>query len=198
MRTDKPVDAGPTKAMENYREFLKLETKDPALRAEAMRRLGDLNLEAAEIERSERDQGGARVRSPPRRSRSTRCCSSPTRTTARAMPCSTSSRAPTRATARADEALSALDRLVARFPSSRLIDEAQFRRGEILFSAKRYADAEGAYADVIRRGTESTFYEQSLYKDGWALFKLGRNDESLNSFARLLDRKLVDPKTPTR
>jgi TolA-binding protein len=95
-----------------------------------------------------------------------------------------------------EEALSALDRLVARYPSSRLIDEAQFRRGEILFSAKRYQDAERAYADVIRRGTTSTFYEQSLYKDGWALFKLGRNDESLNAFARLLDRKLVDTKDP--
>jgi TolA-binding protein len=85
---------------------------------------------------------------------------------------------------------------VDRFPSSRLIDEAQFRRGEILFSAKRYAEAERAYADVIRRGAESTFYEQSLYKHGWSMFKLGRNDESLASFARLLDRKLVDPNDP--
>ncbi|HJS22037.1 MAG TPA: hypothetical protein VJ764_05220, partial [Steroidobacteraceae bacterium] len=44
VRTDKPVDAGPAKAMENYREFLKLEANDPQLRPEAMRRLGDLNL----------------------------------------------------------------------------------------------------------------------------------------------------------
>ena len=54
VRTDKPLDsAGATKAMENYREFLKLENDDPVLRPEAMRRLGDLNLEAGEIERSE-------------------------------------------------------------------------------------------------------------------------------------------------
>src|ERR1700752_1953385 len=56
VRTDKPVDAGSAKAMENYREFLNLKSNDPALRAEAMRRLGDLNLEAGEIERTERDQ----------------------------------------------------------------------------------------------------------------------------------------------
>jgi TolA-binding protein len=196
VRPDKPVDAGSAKAMENYREFLKLDSKDPALRPEAMRRLGDLNLEAAEIERSERDQGGAQ---------SLESSEAITLYTAllESYPDYRQSDAVLYQLARAyesngqsEEALSALDRLVARFPSSRLVDEAQFRRGEILFSAKRYVDAERAYADVIRRGTGSTFYEQSLYKDGWALFKLGRNAESLNSFGRLLDRKLIDPKDP--
>src|SRR6185295_12040887 len=94
------------------------------------------------------------------------------------------------------QALTTLDKLVAKFPSSRLIDEAQFRRGEILFSDKNYADAERAYADVVKRGDTSTFYEQSLYKRGWALFKLARNGESLDSFGKLLDRKLVNPSSP--
>ena len=93
-----------------------------------------------------------------------------------------------------EQALDVLDRLVSRFGSSALIDEAQFRRGEILFSAKRYPEAERAYAEVIRRGPQSTFYEQSLYKHGWSLFKLARSDESLGSFGQLLDRKLIDPK----
>ena len=35
-------------ARDNYREFLDLVSDDPALRAEAMRRLGDLELEATE------------------------------------------------------------------------------------------------------------------------------------------------------
>ena len=42
---------GPSKAMENYREFLKLQNADPKMRAEALRRLGDLNLESGELER---------------------------------------------------------------------------------------------------------------------------------------------------
>ena len=196
VRTDKPVDAGPAKAMENYREFLKLEANDPQLRPEAMRRLGDLNLEAGEIERSE--QAGVLS------AQSSEAIALYT-TLLESYPSYKQSDAVLYQLARAyesngqsEEALSALDRLVARFPSSRLIDEAQFRRGEILFSAKRYLDAERAYADVIRRGTESTFYEQSLYKDGWALFKLGRNEESLNSFARLLDRKLIDRQDPEK
>ena len=36
-------------------------------------------------------------------------------------------------------------RSCARYPQSREIAEVQFRRGELLFSAKRYADAEQAY-----------------------------------------------------
>jgi hypothetical protein len=37
-------------ARENYRSFLDLVSDDPELRAEAMRRLGDLELEATEAE----------------------------------------------------------------------------------------------------------------------------------------------------
>ena len=39
------IDSG-YKARDNYREFLDLMSNDPDLRAEAMRRLGDLELEA--------------------------------------------------------------------------------------------------------------------------------------------------------
>ena len=41
----------PSAAMENYRQFLQLQNSDPKLRAEALRRLGDLNLESGELER---------------------------------------------------------------------------------------------------------------------------------------------------
>jgi hypothetical protein len=42
---------GAAKAMENYRQFLNLQNTDPKQRAEALRRLGDLNLESGELER---------------------------------------------------------------------------------------------------------------------------------------------------
>ena len=45
------VPASAPRAMENYRRFLELQNTDPQLRAEALRRLGDLNLEAGELER---------------------------------------------------------------------------------------------------------------------------------------------------
>ena len=98
-------------------------------------------------------------------------------------------------TGQPEQALATLDRIVRAIPTSREIAEVQFRRGELLFSAKRYADAQQAYAAVIaqRRGRVD-FYEQSLYKHGWSLFKQSLNEESLTpsrscSTCKLLDRK---------
>ena len=48
VRRDAPASPSVEKAMENYRRFLQLQNTDPKLRAEAMRRLGDLNLDAGE------------------------------------------------------------------------------------------------------------------------------------------------------
>ena len=68
VRTDAQVSASSAKAMENYRRFLELQKTDPQLRAEAMRRLGDLNLEAGELERMESEvtqidlQGGEAIK----------------------------------------------------------------------------------------------------------------------------------------
>ncbi|MEO8307270.1 MAG: tetratricopeptide repeat protein, partial [Pseudomonadota bacterium] len=98
-------------------------------------------------------------------------------------------------TGQPDKALATLDDVVRRFPDSREIAEVHFRRGELLFSAMRYKDAEAAYAEVTRRGAGG-FYQQALYKQGWSLFKQSLNEESLPVFARLLDMKLLDPAKP--
>ena len=68
VRKDAKVPASSSKAMENYRRFLELQKTDPQLRAEALRRLGDLNLEAGELERMENEvtaidlQGGEAIK----------------------------------------------------------------------------------------------------------------------------------------
>src|ERR1700739_670122 len=54
---DTAANGNSTRAMENYRRFLELQNTDPKLRAEAMRRLGDLNLDAGEMERMEKEIG---------------------------------------------------------------------------------------------------------------------------------------------
>ena len=89
------------------------------------------------------------------------------------------------------QALAVLDQLVAKFPQSQWYTEAQFRRGEILFSAGRYRDAELAYNAVVKAGPEGDFYGQGLYKHGWSLFKQGRGEESVASFLKVLDRVLI-------
>ncbi len=187
---DGKVEASAAKAMENYRRFLELQKTDPQLRAEAMRRLGDLNLDAGELERMEKEvtavdlQGGEAIKlystllqAYPDYARNDQVLYQ----LARAY----------ETTGQPDLALSTLDRIVQRYPRSPQLDEVQFRRGELLFSSKRYADAEKAYAVVVAQGRSSHFYEQSLYKHGWSLFKQSLTEESLPSFGGVLDAKLM-------
>ena len=68
VQTGSQPKASASKAMENYRRFLELQQTDPRLRAEALRRLGDLNLESGELERMEKEvtqidlQGGEAIK----------------------------------------------------------------------------------------------------------------------------------------
>jgi len=89
-----------------------------------------------------------------------------------------------------DKAMVVLNRLVKEYPSSRHIDEAQFRRAEYFFTRKKYLDSEEAYQAVIDFGISSAFYDLALYKQGWAFFKQDLYEEALNDFISLLDYKI--------
>ena len=182
--------ADTAKAMENYKRFLELQRTDPNLRAEAMRRLGDLNQESDQLDTLGRDLSQVDLNSAeairlytlllkayPDYARNDQVLYQ----MARAY----------EAISKPDQALATLDRLIARYPTTRMMDEVQFRRGELLFSAKDYRQAATAYATVIKLGTRSSFYTQSLYKHGWSLFKQSLNEESLPSFAGVLDQELL-------
>jgi len=89
-----------------------------------------------------------------------------------------------------DAALNGLNRLVIQYPETQYYDEAQFRRGEILFSKRQFGDAEKAYAQVVafrKFEDKSIYYEQAVYKQGWSQFKQSHYNEALNSFMHLLD-----------
>jgi tetratricopeptide (TPR) repeat protein len=196
----KTVDVRPGKiildssalARDSYRAFLDLVSDDPELRAEAMRRLGDLELEATEANQlaeniealdSGRFDGAVDLyqrllESYPAFRRNDTVLYQ----LARAYELS----------GRTDDALAALNELVARYPKTAILDEVQFRRGEMLFLRKRYNDAEMAYRVVVEFGDDSRFYEQSLYKLGWSRFKLAWHEDSLPPFFALLDRKIAD------
>ena len=186
---DTAASANSARAMENYRHFLEIQNTDPKLRAEAMRRLGDLNLDAGEMQRLEQEvtmvdlQGGEAIKlyttllkAYPDYARNDQVLYQ----LARAY----------ETTGQPEAALDTLDRIVQRYPQTPQLDEVQFRRGELLFSAKRYPEAEHAYAAVIGRGAGSAFYQQSLYKHGWSLFKQSLTLESLPSFGGVLDKEL--------
>jgi len=193
---DPPQDVDAAKTMASYKRFLDLNAGDAALRAEALRRLGDLNLESSESERIERELATneglrateaihlytALLKTYPKYERN----DSVLYQLARAYELN----------AQPDRALNSLDQLVAQYPSSHFIDEAQFRRGELLFSDKAYPKAQAAYEAVIKTGATSAFYNQSLYKHGWSLFKQGENERSLDSFAGVLDSVLTSKRDP--
>ncbi len=184
-----PVDAA--KVREAYRRFLELNAGDPAMRAEALRRLADLELEAAEAARG--DGTGPATGGPETRAAivlyERLLAEAPDHPRIDSVLYQLGRAWEAEGDAR--RALSYLDRLVAKFPNSRHIEEAHFRRGEILFSSQSWPEAEAAYQAVIRRGSGTAFQEQALYKHGWSLFKQSRFEQSSVSFLAVLDRKLL-------
>jgi tetratricopeptide (TPR) repeat protein len=193
---DPPKNVDSAKTMDSYKRFLDLNAGDAALRSEALRRLGDLNLESSESERIERELATneglrateaihlytALLKTYPKYERN----DSVLYQLARAYELN----------AQPERALASLDQLVAQYPNSHFIDEAQFRRGELLFSDKAYPKSQAAYEAVIKVGSSSAFYNQSLYKHGWSLFKQGENERSLDSFAGVLDSVLTSKRDP--
>jgi tetratricopeptide (TPR) repeat protein len=86
-----------------------------------------------------------------------------------------------------DEAMLVMDRLVARYPHSKYVDEVYFRRGEYFFVRRNYLDAEKAYGSIINMGPTSFYYELALYKLGWTLYKQEFYDEALHNYMAMLD-----------
>jgi len=87
--------------------------------------------------------------------------------------------------------MDALSSYASRYGKSDRIDEVQFRRAEYLFVNRDYAGAEQAYQAVVSEGLNSAFHQQSLYKLGWARFKLSEYDNSLDAFMTLLDETIA-------
>jgi tetratricopeptide (TPR) repeat protein len=192
VRREEAVDADAAQAARSYEAFLAIPDTDAAMRAQALRRLGDLRLAEAEALRA---QDGAE--SPPAVAAARESIAA-YRRLLQEQPAAVSSDIVLYQLARAYEsvgepveALAVLDRLVAAHPESSHYDEAQFRRGEAFFSVQNYAEAGQAYALVLSRGPTSAFHEQALYKRGWSLFKESRDVESTATFLALLDGVLV-------
>ena len=181
---DSAIEANRAATIQAYRQYLDAAPRD-SLRPEAMRRLGDLELENGEVETSstQREFRSAikvyeeLLRAHPRFNGNDRVLYQLGHAYDQVgdLP----------------HALATLDRLVTMYPNSAHRDEAEFRRGEILFSLRRYEESEHAYAVVLKHGETSVFYERSLYMHGWALFKQARVEEGLQSFFSVLDRKLA-------
>ncbi len=188
VKSDVPVVSSRTKAISQYR---KLVNEDPAnVHPEILRRLGDLRMEETE------DQLAENVQLPDKSSYGetiklyedvlAKHATYPNRDRVLYQ----LSRA-YELTGQHEKALKALDQLAYEYPESNYFGETQFRRAEILFVEKQYAQAEDAYESVIKQGPEGRFYIHSLYKHGWSHFKQVDYDYGIPSFNAVLDSLLV-------
>ena len=186
---DAVVAADETQAIDAYRKFLEVAPKAPQ-RAEALRRIGDLEMDRAEnrsVASPESAASGPDYRAAIARYQEY----------LKAYPADPGNDRVLYQLARAheqggdlDTGLATLDRLVAAYPKTRYRDEAQFRRGELLFTARNYPASEKAYATVLAAGPANPYHDRALYMHGWSVYKQGRLEEALRSFFGVLDLKL--------
>jgi cellulose synthase operon protein C len=187
-------DAGARVAEEQtiaaYEQFLKAAPKAPQ-RPEAMRRLGDLEMDKADRIAAEATGPGA-TGEPDYKAAVARY-----EEFLKAYPDDPKNDRVLYQLARAqeqvgdlDKALKTLSTLVAKFPGTQHAGEAQFRRGELLFTTRAYKDAEAAYTAVLQGEDKTAFNERALYMQGWSRFKQARLEDGLQSFFGVLDLKL--------
>lgn len=89
-----------------------------------------------------------------------------------------------------EKAMDVMNRFIKTYPNSRYMDEVQFRRAEYFFTRKKFLDAETAYRAVVNMGKGSSYFELSLYKLGWSLYKQELYEEGVEKFVDLLDYKV--------
>ncbi len=187
--SDPGIPADEDKAIAAYRNFLAV-TPDAKPRAEALRRLGDLQMASA-------DNANA-VNPTPNGTPDYTAAIAQYRDYLKTYPNAPDNDRVIYQLARAqeqggqlEEGLKTLDGLVARFPNTRYRDEAQFRRGELLFTLRQYPKAEQAYTLVLNGEKDNPYRERALYMQGWSKFKQGNLEEALTSFFGVLDGKIV-------
>ena len=180
------------RAISAYKKFLDVAPNAPQ-RSEAMRRLGDLEMDSADT----RSANSQAVNADP----DYRAAIVRYQDYLKAYPKDPGNDRVLYQLARAQEqggdlegSAKTLDRLVQDFPKTEYRDEAYFRQGELLFAARDYVRAEKAYATVLAGdaafstyGKRSPYQERSLYMQGWSLFKQGRLEDALKSFFGVLD-----------
>jgi TolA-binding protein len=82
----------------------------------------------------------------------------------------------------ADQAVSALEKMVRLYPQTPYFVEAKFRIGEHAFVHGHYLDAEMAYTDVIQARGQEAFAERALFKRGWSRYKQELYEDALNDY----------------
>ena len=189
VKPDAGVKANEEDAARAYRDFLAAAPREPQ-RQEALRRLGDLEMDLVDSRMATGEATGS--------SADYKAAIARYQDFLKTYPNDSGNDRVLYQLARAYElsgdletSLATLDRLVLLYPTTRYRDEAQFRRGELMFTLRDYPKAEVAYLVTTRGDRRSPYYERALYMHGWSLFKQGKLEDSLQSFFGVLDLKLA-------
>lgn len=180
-----PVAIDPERAAENYRRLLEL-APDPETRSEAQRRLADLQVQMQDA-KGTGDESEATLQNSIKLYNELLYAHPNDKDNDRIF----------YQLARAQQnigdpeaAIDTLERLTQRHPDSPLAGDAHFRRAELLFNLRRYAEAEGEYRIVMDLGDATQFFEAAQYKYGWSQYKQSKYDEAITTFFDVLDREL--------
>ena len=187
-----PVKANAALALENYREILKL-APDEATRAEALRRIADLQLDIQDLSpgAGDRDRTEESIRlyeqllaENPDDPKNYRVLYQ----LARAYQNS----------GQEAKATEVLQRLAREFPDLDITHEGRFRRADLLFRLRRYEEAAEEYRFVAGLGDGTPFFEQATHMLAWSWYKLGQHERVLDVEFGLLDAQLppgelIDP-----
>lgn len=180
-----PVAADADKASDNYRKLLELQP-DSNTKAESMRRLADLQVQAQDARGNDEGSETALrdairlynelLNARPDEANNDRVFYQLARAYQNA--------------GDADAAIDTLQRLTERHPKSKLAGDARFRRAELLFLSARYEEAESEYSIVMDVEAATAFFEPAQYKMAWSRYKQGKYESAVDEFLKILDREL--------
>jgi len=94
------------------------------------------------------------------------------------------------------EAIAVLGQIIRRFPDSRYVVDAYMLTGEYYFTSRRNQpkstrDAipyfQKAMDLIVKRGERSEYFNQALYKLGWAYYRLAEYPQAIVYFTQLVD-----------
>ncbi|WP_420465053.1 tetratricopeptide repeat protein [Panacagrimonas sp.] len=184
-----PVAPDPDKALNNYRKLLEM-APDEETRAEAQRRLADLQVQRDDLQggtaedspqqlREAIDTYQALLKDRPQDAKNDRVLYQ----LARAQQNSGDS----------DAAIATLQRLTTDFPDSPLSGDGHFRRADLLYRLDRYAESEAEYATVMGYEDRTPFFEPAQYMMGWSQYRQSKFDAAIATFFDILDRELPEP-----
>ncbi|AXQ27655.1 hypothetical protein D0B54_02770 [Solimonas sp. K1W22B-7] len=183
--TSEPIAADPQKAADNYRALLDLEP-DLDTKAESKRRLADLTVQIEDTKGNPSESAAALKESikfynellndRPEDKNNDRVFYQLARAYQNA--------------GDVDASIDTLRRLSERHPDSELAGDAHFRRAELLFLTKRYAESETEYKTVMDLGEQNQFFKHAQYKYGWTQYKQAKFEDAIGTFFAILNRDL--------